>query len=166
MSKLDIVIAPAPVLKQVASNVSEVNDNIRKLMDDMLETMYASNGVGLAAPQIGVSKRVVVIDVSSEKNSPMFLVNPVIKYKSKETAIEEEGCLSIPEQYSDVERAREVEVEYLDYNGDKQIVKASDDLLTICLQHEIDHLNGVLFYDHISSLRKNIMLRKLKKLKK
>lgn len=165
MAKLDIVVAPAPVLKAKAEPVKKVNDEIRTLLDDMLETMYTAPGVGLAGPQVGVSKQILVIDVSRSKDEPLQMVNPKLIYKSEETCMEEEGCLSVPDQFADVERPCEVEVEYLDRDGKKQILKA-DGLLAVCIQHEMDHLKGILFYDHISSLRKNIILRKLKKLKK
>jgi peptide deformylase len=171
MAILDIVIAPAPVLAAKAEPVAKVDSSIKKLMDDMLETMYDAPGVGLAAPQIGVSKRVIVIDITvsrstpeSEK-SPLCLANPVIISKSEDHCIDEEGCLSAPDLFADVERSCEVEIEYLDYNGKKQSLKA-DGLLAVCIQHEIDHLDGIMFYEHISSLRRNMIVRKLKKLQK
>jgi peptide deformylase len=171
MAMLDIVIAPAPVLSKKAELVTEVTDELRKFMDDMLETMYDAPGVGLAAPQVGVSKRILVMDVSKkvdenkEGGEPLYLINPVIISQSEDTCIDEEGCLSAPDLFADVERYCDVEVEYLDYNGEKQVMKASG-LLAVCIQHEMDHLNGIMFYEHISLLRKKMIIKKLKKMQK
>lgn len=165
MAILDIVLAPDPVLAKKAEPVKKVTAEVRQLMDDMLETMYAAPGVGLAAPQVGVSKCILVMDISKAKDEPLMLVNPVIVKKSEEICVEEEGCLSAPDLFADVERPCAVEVEYLDYDGKKQVLKV-DGLLAVCVQHEMDHLEGIMFYEHISSLRRNIILRKLKKMKK
>jgi len=165
MAILDIVIAPAKVLSTKAEPVKEVNEEIKTLLGNMLETMYADKGVGLAGPQVGISKRVVVMDVSSDKTQPLLLVNPEIINKSEEICLGEEGCLSVPGLFADVERYSEVEVKYLDENGKEQTLKA-DGLLAVCIQHELDHLNGVMFYDRISRLRKNMILKKLKKSQK
>jgi peptide deformylase len=167
MAKLNIIIAPDPVLKTKARKVEKVDDRIRKLMDDMLETMYAAPGVGLAAPQVGVLERVIVLDVAGkdEEPRPMRLVNPEIVWASEDLAVAQEGCLSIPEQWADVTRPAAVKVRYLDENGTQREVEA-DGLLAVCLQHEIDHLDGVLFVDHLSPLKRNMIMRKLAKWKK
>lgn len=167
MTALPIYVVPQDVLRQKAEPVEGVTPEIKKLMENMLETMYAAQGIGLAAPQVGVSKRVVVIDVEQKENDgergkPMFIVNPEIISSSEEISSYEEGCLSIPGQVADVKRPARVTVRYLDENGNAQQVDA-DGLLATCLQHEIDHLNGVLFIDHISSLKRDMILRKLKK---
>lgn len=167
MAKLNIIIAPDPVLKTKTRKVEKVDDRIRKLMDDMLETMYAAPGVGLAAPQVGVLERVIVLDVAGkdEEPRPMRLVNPEIVWASEDLAVAQEGCLSIPEQWADVTRPAAVKVRYLDENGAQREVEA-DGLLAVCLQHEIDHLDGVLFVDHLSPLKRNMIMRKLAKWKK
>lgn len=165
MAILDILIAPNPILSQKAKPVAEVTDATRQFMDDMLETMYEAPGVGLAAPQVGVLEQIIVIDVSEGKDSPLYLINPKITYLSEELCIEEEGCLSAPDLFADVKRACEVEVEYTDYSGKERKLK-TDGILAVCIQHEIDHLEGIMFYEHISSLRKSMMVRKLKKMQK
>ena len=144
-----------------------VDDELRKLMKDMLETMYKAPGIGLAAIQLGILKRVVVIDISkdSEKKNPLFLVNPEITFKSKKTSTFEEGCLSLPGQYAEIERPAECHLQYLDFQGKKKEIKA-DGLLSTCIQHEVDHLNGVLFIDYLSKLKKDMIVKKLKKHKK
>ena len=144
-----------------------VDDELRKLMKDMLETMYKAPGIGLAAIQLGILKRVVVIDISkdSEKKNPLFLVNPEITFKSKKTSTFEEGCLSLPGQYAEIERPAECHLQYLDFHGKKKEIKA-DGLLSTCIQHEVDHLNGVLFIDYLSKLKKDMIVKKLKKHKK
>lgn len=164
MARLPILTAPDPRLKKTARNVEGVGDEIRRLMDDMLETMYAAPGIGLAAPQVGVSKRVVVLDVADkdEKPAPMVFANPEILWASDERVACEEGCLSVPEHYADVERPARVRVRYLDYQNELREIEA-DGLLATCLQHEMDHLNGTLFIDHLSMLKRNIILRKLRK---
>lgn len=167
MALRDILIVPDPRLKQECEEVAEVNDEIRELLDDMLETMYAAPGIGLAAPQIGVMKRVVVMDVSDdkEKPQPLKLVNPEIIWESEETSVYQEGCLSIPEQYADVERPAEVGLRYLDENGKEHEIEA-DGLLATCIQHELDHLDGILFTDYLSALKRNMILKKVQKLQK
>ena len=135
----------------------------QKLMDDMLDTMYAAKGIGLAAIQIGIPKRIIVIDLGKDQNNkPMYFVNPVIKDKNIEKLIYEEGCLSVPGQFAEIERSSKCEVEYLDYYGQKKILKA-EGLLSTCIQHEIDHLEGILFIDHLSKLKKSMILKKLSK---
>ena len=167
MALREILIVPDPRLKKECEPVTEVNDEIRDLLDDMLETMYAAPGIGLAASQIGVMKRVVVMDVSDDKDKPepMKLINPEIIWESEDTSVYQEGCLSIPEQYADVERPAEVGVRYLDENGKEHEIEA-DGLLATCIQHEIDHLDGVLFTDYLSALKRNMMIKKVQKLQK
>ncbi|WP_430473518.1 peptide deformylase [Thalassospira lucentensis] len=167
MALREILIVPDPRLKKECEPVTDVNDEIRQLLDDMLETMYAAPGIGLAAPQIGVMKRVVVMDVSDEeeKSKPLKLINPEIIWESGEMAVYQEGCLSIPDQYADVERPAEVGMRYLDENGKEHEIEA-DGLLATCIQHEIDHLDGVLFTDYLSALKRNMILKKVQKLQK
>lgn len=167
MALREILIVPDPRLKKECEPVEEVNDEIKTLLDDMLETMYAAPGIGLAAPQIGVMKRVVVMDVSDDKDKPepLKLINPEIIWESEETSIYQEGCLSIPEQYADVERPAEVGMRYMDENGEMHEIEA-DGLLATCIQHEIDHLDGVLFTDYLSALKRNMILKKVQKLQK
>ena len=167
MVKRKIIIEPDPILRIKSENLDKVDNALRKLMDDMLETMYAAPGIGLAAVQIGILKRLIVIDVSKkeEKKDPLFLVNPKIKYKSEKTSIYEEGCLSLPGHFAEIERPAECHVDYLDYNGKEKSIKA-DGLLATCIQHEIDHLDGVLFIDYLSKLKKDMIIKKLKKYKK
>ena len=137
----------------------------RKLMDDMLETMYAANGIGLAAIQIGIPKRIIVMDISKDgKKNPMYFVNPRIKNKDKEKTTYEEGCLSVPDYFAEVDRPKYCEVEYLDYNGKNKILEA-DGLLATCIQHEMDHLEGILFIDYLSKLKKTMIVKKLSKRK-
>ena len=138
----------------------------QRLMDDMLETMYNANGIGLAAIQIGIPKRIIVMDISKndKKDSPMYFVNPVIKNKDTETTIYEEGCLSVPNFFAEVNRPKKCNVEYLDYDGNKKIINA-EGLLATCIQHEMDHLEGILFIDYLSKLKKNIIVKKLSKQK-
>jgi|SRR5690242_2167245 peptide deformylase len=167
MAKLPIVTAPDPRLKIKARPVSCVDDKIRRLMDDMLETMYAAIGVGLAAPQVGQSSRVIVLDIArdGEKPQPMKLANPEIIWRSSELTTGSEGCLSLPEHYADVSRPERIRLRYVDYQNEIREVEASG-LLATCLQHEIDHLDGVLFVDHLSSLKRGMILRKLAKAKR
>ncbi len=167
MARLPVIVAPDPRLKAQAEPVAEVTDGIRTLMDDMLETMYAANGIGLAAPQVGVLKRVIVVDVArgDEESNPMALANPEVTWKSDEMAVYEEGCLSLPEHYAEVERPEKVGIRYLDQEGRDQEM-AVDSIMATCIQHEIDHLDGMLFVDHVSSLKRNMILRKLAKAKK
>lgn len=167
MTLLNILVAPHPVLKQKAKPVATVDDRVRRLLDDMLETMYEAKGIGLAAPQIGVSERIVVIDVheKDQPSAPMKLVNPEIIWASPEREVNEEGCLSVPEQYADVVRPRAVKLRYLDENGAAHELDA-DGMLGVCLQHELDHLDGTLFVDHLSMLKRNMILRKVQKAQK
>ena len=160
-----IITEPNEILRQVSKPVLKVGDEERKLMDDMLETMYAANGIGLAAIQIGIPKRIIVMDISKDGNkNPMFFVNPLIKNKDKEKTTYEEGCLSVPNYFAEVERPKYCEVEYLDYSGESKILKA-DGLLATCIQHEMDHLEGILFIDYLSKLKKTMIVKKLSKKK-
>jgi peptide deformylase len=167
MSILPIITAPDPRLKLKAKPVKAVNDEIRRLMDDMLETMYLAPGIGLAAPQVGVVRRVLVLDVAGdgEKPAPLKMANPEILWKSEELATYSEGCLSLPEHYADVTRPAEIKVRYLDYQNEVRELHAKGLLATV-IQHEMDHLEGTLFVDHISSLKRSIILRKLAKAKR
>ena len=161
-----ILTEPDPFLRQKSSEVEQVTDETRKLMDDMLETMYDAPGIGLAAIQIGVPKRVIVIDLSrDEKKSPLYFVNPKIIKKSDTDSTYEEGCLSVPGQFAEVDRPDKCHISYLDYNGKKQELKA-EGLLATCIQHEMDHLEGILFIDYLSKLKKNLIVKKLSKQKK
>ena len=166
MSVKPILIEPNKLLRQISKPVKSVGDEERRLMDDMLDTMYAAPGIGLAAIQIGVPKRIIVMDISRDENKkePMYFVNPVIKNKNEEKAKYEEGCLSVPDQFAEIERPNTCEVEYLDYNGKKQTLKA-DGLLATCIQHEMDHLEGILFIDYLSKLKKSMIIKKLYKIK-
>ena len=167
MAKKKILVIPDPILRKISEPISVVNSETKKLMDDMLETMYAAPGIGLAAIQIGILKRLVVIDISkeTEKRQPIFLVNPEIIYRSKETSVYEEGCLSLPGQFAEVERPAECSIKYVDYFGKEKELKANG-LLATCIQHEIDHLNGILFIDYLSKLKKDMIIKKLVKQKK
>ena len=167
MSILTIIKAPDPILKKRCIPVDAVDDEIRSLMDDMLETMYAAPGVGLAAPQVAIHKRIVVVDASDRnaERSPLQLANPEIIKKSDDIATFDEGCLSFPDQFAEVERPASVRIRYIDYNNALQEIEAKG-LLSTCIQHEIDHLDGRLFVDHISMLKRNMILRKMAKLKK
>jgi peptide deformylase len=167
MAKLPIITAPDPRLKLKADPVGEVDDDIRRLMDDMLETMYAAPGIGLAAPQVGVLKRVMVLDLApaGEPPQPLRIADPEIVWVSDEDTSYEEGCLSVPEHYADVVRPAAVKVRYRNYENALSQIDA-EGLLATCLQHEMDHLEGVLFIDHISALKRNIILRKLVKARK
>jgi peptide deformylase len=167
MALLPILTAPDPGLKKKSLPVDSVDAGVRQLMDDMLETMYDAPGIGLAAPQVGVLKRVVVLDIDREdtKTGPLFMANPEIVEASDEDVSYEEGCLSVPDHYSDVVRPATVTVRYLDRDGKVQNL-ACEGLLATCVQHEIDHLDGILFIDHISALKRNMILRKLLKARK
>jgi peptide deformylase len=162
-----ILTEPDPFLRQKSVKVDEVNDEIRSLMDDMLETMYAAPGIGLASIQIGFPKRVIVIDLSrdDEKKNPFYFVNPEIITNSDNNAAYEEGCLSVPGQFAEINRPDKCKVKYLDYNGKEKILDA-EGLLATCIQHEIDHLEGILFIDHLSKLKKSMIIKKLSKQKK
>ncbi|HNB27104.1 MAG TPA: peptide deformylase [Alphaproteobacteria bacterium] len=167
MALLPILIAPDPRLKKTSTPVKTVDAEIRKLMDDMLETMYQAPGIGLAAPQVGVLKRVIVLDIAREGETPqpLRLANPEIVWVSDDDAVYNEGCLSVPEHYADVARPAACRVKYLDQENKSREIEA-DGLLATCLQHEIDHLDGVLFIDHLTSLKRSMILRKLLKTKK
>jgi peptide deformylase len=164
MSVKTILTEPNKLLRQVSKSVDKVGDGERKLMDDMLDTMYDAPGIGLAAIQIGVPKRIIVMDLSrdEDKKEPRYFVNPIIKNRNDEKAKYEEGCLSVPDHFAEIERPNTCEVEYLDYNGKKQILKA-DGLLATCIQHEMDHLEGILFIDYLSKLKKSMIIKKLSK---
>ena len=167
MSILPIIIAPDPRLKLSSESVEEVSSEIVQLMDDMLDTMYSAPGIGLAAPQIGVRKRIIVADISrgDEVRESYQMVNPEVIWSSEETFAYEEGCLSLPEQYADVIRPTQAKISYLDKEGKPKVLEV-EGLLSVCLQHEIDHLDGILFVDHVSKLKRNVIMRKLKKIKK
>jgi peptide deformylase len=164
MSVKKILTEPNKLLRQVSDPVDKVGEEEKRLMDDMIETMYAAPGIGLAAIQIGVPKRIIVMDISKDENKkePMYFVNPVIKNKNIEKATYEEGCLSVPDQFAEIERPNTCEVEYLDYYGEKKFLKANG-LLATCIQHEMDHLEGILFIDYLSKLKKSMILKKLSK---
>jgi peptide deformylase len=166
MAIRDILTVPDPVLKQKSAPVEKVDDAIRALMDDMLETMYAAPGIGLAAIQIGVPKRVIVMDLAGkgEAPQPRYFVNPEILERSEELTPYEEGCLSVPEIYDEVQRPARVKLRYLDYNG-KEVVEDAEGLFAVCIQHEMDHLEGVLFIDHLSRLKRDRAVKAVKKAK-
>ncbi len=167
MSIRNIVIEPDPILRKKSESLYQVTNDTRKLLDDMLETMYTAPGIGLAAVQIGIPKRVIVIDISKkeEKKNPIFIINPEIIFQSKETSIYEEGCLSLPGYFAEIERPAKCKIKYINYNGKKAELEA-EGLLSTCIQHEIDHLNGILFIDYLSKLKKDMIIKKLKKQKK
>lgn len=164
MTKRDIIILPDPRLRLVSEPVAKVDDEIRQLADDMLETMYEAPGIGLAAIQIGVAKRMLVADVSKDEDrkEPLVVINPEIVFESEELSLYQEGCLSIPDYYEDVERPERIVVRFLDRDGNSCEV-AADGLLATCLQHEIDHLDGVLFIDHLSKLKRDRVVKKFQK---
>ena len=166
MSVKSILIEPNKLLRQISKPVEKVTKDEQKLMDDMLDTMYSANGIGLAAIQIGVPKRIIVMDLSKdpEKKEPRYFVNPIIKNKNSEKTTYEEGCLSVPNQFAEIDRPSKCEVDYLDYNGKKQLLKA-EGLLATCIQHEMDHLEGILFIDYLSKLKKSMIIKKLSKAK-
>ena len=161
-----ILTEPNKILRQISEPVQSVGEQEQKLMDDMLETMYSANGIGLAAIQIGVPKRIIVMDLSKDENKkkPLYFVNPVIKNKDILKSTYEEGCLSVPNQFAEIERPKKCEVEYLDYDGEKKILNA-EGLLATCIQHEMDHLEGILFIDCLSKLKKSMIVKKLSKMK-
>jgi peptide deformylase len=167
MALLPIITAPDPRLKIKAKPVVKVDEKVRRLMDDMLETMYHAIGIGLAAPQVGVAQRVLVVDVAREGEppQPIRIANPEILWRSEEMAVANEGCLSLPEHYADVERPTAIRLRYLDHENEIREMEAKG-LLATCIQHEMDHLDGLLFVDHISALKRNMILRKLAKAKK
>ena len=162
-----ILTEPDPFLRQQSLDVEAVSDEIRSLMDDMLETMYNAPGIGLAAIQVGVPKNVIVMDLSrsDEKKNPLYFVNPKIIQNSDNNATYEEGCLSVPGQFAEINRPDKCKVKYLDYNGKEKILEA-EGLLATCIQHEIDHLKGILFIDYLSKLKKTMIVKKLSKQKK
>ena len=164
MTVKQILIEPNKFLRQISKPVERVTKDEQNLMDDMLDTMYAANGIGLAAIQIGVPKRIIVMDLSKdpEKKEPKYFVNPVIKSRNLEKSIYEEGCLSVPNQFAEIERPSKCDVEYLDYNGKKKLIQA-EGLLATCIQHEMDHLEGILFIDYLSKLKKSMIVKKLSK---
>jgi len=161
-----ILTEPNKLLRQVSLPVEKVRKEERILMDDMLETMYEAKGIGLAAIQVGIPKRIIVMDIGNrdKEKEPMYFVNPIIKNKNSNHSTYEEGCLSVPDQFAEIDRPSTCEVEYLDYNGNKKILKASG-LLATCIQHEMDHLEGILFIDYLSKLKKMMIVKKLSKQK-
>jgi peptide deformylase len=167
MAVMPIIVAPDPRLKIKAKSIDKVDDAVRTLMDDMLETMYSANGIGLAAPQVGDDRRVIVIDAArqDEDTAPIYMANPQIVDVGDDDRIHEEGCLSLPEHFAEVTRPDRVKIRYLDRDNEICEIEA-DELLSTCIQHEIDHLDGILFVDHVSALKRNMILRKLVKAKK
>ncbi|MCJ8054267.1 peptide deformylase [Shinella curvata] len=159
-----LIILPDPILRQISSTIETIDSEVKKLADDMLETMYDAPGIGLAAIQIGVARRMLVLDVSKdgEDKQPLVFINPEIVASTDARSVYEEGCLSIPDYYAEVERPAGITVKHLDRDGKEQLTEA-DGLLATCLQHEIDHLNGVLFIDHISKLKREMVIRKFTK---
>ena len=166
MTVKTILTEPNKLLRQVSLPVEKVRKEERILMDDMLETMYEAKGIGLAAIQVGIPKRIIVMDIGNrdKEKEPMYFVNPIIKNKNSNHSTYEEGCLSVPDQFAEIDRPSACEVEYLDYNGNKKILKASG-LLATCIQHEMDHLEGILFIDYLSKLKKMMIVKKLSKQK-
>jgi peptide deformylase len=164
MALREILVVPDPILKQVSKPVEAVDNDLRALMDDMLETMYAAPGIGLAAIQVGVAKRVIVMDIArpEEDRAPRFFVNPEILWASEEVLPYEEGCLSVPEIYDEVERPARVKIRYLNYQGET-VEEDAEGLFAVCIQHEMDHLDGVLFIDHLSRLKREQAVKKVKK---
>ena len=167
MAVMPIIVAPDPRLKIKAKSIEKVDDAVRTLMDDMLETMYSANGIGLAAPQVGDDRRVIVIDAArqDEDTAPIYMANPQIVDVGDDDRIHEEGCLSLPEHFAEVTRPDRVKIRYLDRDNEIREIEV-DELLSTCIQHEIDHLDGILFVDHVSALKRNMILRKLVKAKK
>ena len=166
MAVKTILTEPNKILRQISKPVEKVGKDEQKLMDDMLETMYSANGIGLAAIQIGVPVRIIVMDISKDedKKEPRYFVNPVIKNKDESKSTYEEGCLSVPNQFAEIDRPKKCVVEYLDYNGKEKILHA-EGLLATCIQHEMDHLEGILFIDYLSKLKKSMIVKKLSKIK-
>ena len=164
MALKTILTEPNKILRQISQPVEKVGKEEQQLMDDMLETMYAANGIGLAAIQIGIPKRIIVMDINKKENKkePRYFVNPIIVNKDKLQSTYEEGCLSVPDQFAEIDRPKNCDVEYLDYHGEKKLLKA-EGLLATCIQHEMDHLEGILFIDYLSKLKKTIILKKLSK---
>ena len=166
MAVKTILTEPNEKLRQVSKPVEKVGKEEQQLMDDMLETMYAANGIGLAAIQIGIPKRIIVMDISKDEKikEPRYFVNPIIKNKDSLKSTYEEGCLSVPNQFAEIERPKKCNVEYLDYYGKKKFLIA-EGLLATCIQHEMDHLEGILFIDYLSKLKKSMIIKKLSKIK-
>ena len=164
MTVRTILTEPNKILRQISKPVQKVGDEERQLMKDMLETMYEANGIGLAAIQIGIPKRIIVMDLSKheEKKEPMYFVNPIIKKKDISKTTYEEGCLSVPNQFAEIDRPSKCEIEYLDFNGETKTLIA-EGLLATCIQHEMDHLEGILFIDYLSKLKKSMIIKKLSK---
>ena len=164
MTVKKILTEPNEILRQISKPVEKVGKEEQKLMDDMLETMYSANGSGLAAIQIGVPKRIIVMDLSKDEKikEPKYFVNPKIKNKDSLKSTYEEGCLSVPNQFAEIDRPKRCDIEYLDYNGNKKLLKA-EGLLATCIQHEMDHLEGILFIDYLSKLKKSMIIKKLSK---
>ena len=175
MSILDIITIPDKILKQSCDPIERVDDDLRKLLDDMLETMYDAPGIGLAAPQVGILRRAITIDVSRRDEddesdapipkNPIMMINPEIVWSSDEPSLYDEGCLSIPDYYAEIERPAEVIVKFLDRDGKENELKA-DGILATCVQHEIDHLDGILFIDYLSKLKRDRVIKKFAKMKK
>ena len=167
MALRQILIEPNKILREKSLSVENVDKDIQILMDDMLETMYAAPGIGLAAIQVGIPKRVIVLDIKQKEGqkNPICLVNPEIIEKSKNNSTYEEGCLSVPGQFAEIDRPDKCHVKYLDYYGEKKEIKA-EGMLATCIQHEIDHLEGILFIDYLSKLKKTMIIKKLSKQKK
>ena len=167
MTVKTILTEPNKILRQVSLPVEKVGNEERQLMDDMLETMYDAKGIGLAAIQIGVPKRIIVMDIGNrdKEKEPMYFVNPKIKNKNSEHSTYEEGCLSVPNQFAEIDRPKECQIKYLDYYGNPKEQKV-DGLLATCIQHEMDHLEGILFIDYLSKLKKSMIIKKLSKQKK
>ena len=167
MSIKDIITVPSEILKKKSEPIEKVGENEKKLIKDLFDTMYASKGIGLAAVQVGILKRILVIDVSTkdEQKKPISLINPIIKRLSDDTSIYEEGCLSIPETFIEIERPKICEIEYIDLDGNKKELKC-DGLMSTCVQHEINHLDGKLIIDHLSKLKKDFIIKKISKIQK
>ena len=167
MSVKDIITVPSEILKKKSESIEKVGKNEKKLIKDLFDTMYASKGIGLAAVQVGILKRILVIDVSTkdEQKKPISLINPIIKRLSDDTSVYEEGCLSIPETFIEIERPKICEIEYIDLDGNKKELKC-DGLMSTCVQHEINHLDGKLIIDHLSKLKKDFIIKKISKLQK
>ena len=166
MSVKPILTEPNKLLRKISKPVESVGDEERRLMDDMLDTMYSAPGIGLAAIQIGVPKRIIVMDLSKDENKkePRYFVNPIILNKDVLKSTYEEGCLSVPDQFAEIDRPKKCDIEYLDYYGEKKLLKA-EGLLATCIQHEMDHLEGILFIDYLSKLKKSMIIKKLSKTK-
>ena len=167
MTLRQILTEPNKILREKSIKVEQVDENLQKLMDDMLETMYAAPGIGLAAIQVGVPKRVIVLDIApkDKPKDPMYFVNPEIISKSEANSTYEEGCLSVPGQFAEIDRPNKCHIKYLDYYGQPKEIKA-EGMLATCIQHEIDHLEGILFIDYLSKLKKTMIIKRLSKQKK